>query len=155
MNRIVDCYTDGAYSSKTKCGGFACIVIENDELIGEFTGSAKETTNNRMEMEAFLAALKVANEIQTTNTEFNIFSDSAYITNCFYDQWYLRWQLNGWKASDKQPVKNRELWEEIIEQYKLACRHLKVNIYKVKGHNGNFWNEYVDQLAVKMRREEE
>lgn len=155
MSRVIDFYTDGAQSSKTKCGGFACIVVEDGDKIGQYSGSEKDTTNNRMELKGFLAALKSANEIETPNTEINIFCDSAYIVNCFDQQWYLRWQLNGWRASDKQPVKNQDLWKEIINEFVLANRHLIVNIYKVDGHKGNFWNEAADDLAVQERKKEE
>lgn len=152
MNRIVDFYTDGAYSSKTERGGYACVVVENGDILGKFTGGENQTTNNRMELQGFLTALKVANEIETPSTEINIFCDSAYIVNCFDQQWYLRWQLNGWIASNKKPVKNQDLWHPIIEQYVLANRHLKINIYKVDGHSGNFWNEIADKLAVETRK---
>ena len=153
MSRVVDFYTDGAQSSKTKCGGYACIIVEDGDMLGQVTGGEKDTTNNRMELKGFLAALQTANTIETTNTEVNFFCDSAYIVNCFEQQWYLKWQLNGWKASDKQPVKNQDLWKDIINEYVLANRHLKVNIYKVDGHKGNFWNEAADALAVESRKE--
>lgn len=151
MQRVVDIFTDGACSTKTKCGGWACIIVEDDVELSRYEGAEIDTTNNRMELQAFLTALKVANEIETQNTEVNIFSDSAYIVNCFDEQWYLRWQLNGWRASDKQPVKNKELWQEIIEQHKLAHRHLKLNIYKVKAHSGCLWNELADKWAVMQK----
>lgn len=152
MQRVIDIFTDGACSSKSKCGGYAVIIVEEDKEIGRFSGRATDTTNNRMELEAFLAGLKVVNEVVTKNTEVNFFCDSAYIVNCFEEQWYLRWQLNGWRASDKKPVKNKDLWEEILHQYKIARSHLTVNIYKIKAHIGLPWNEEADSLAVKERQ---
>ena len=62
--------------------------------------------------------------------EIEVFSDSSYVMNCFRDKWYVNWQKNGWKNSKKEPVENRELWEELIA---LAEKH-KVSFYRVKGH---------------------
>ena len=59
-----------------------------------------------------------------------VFSDSSYVMNCFRDKWYVGWQKNGWKNSKKQPVENRELWEELLA---LVEKH-KVSFYRVKGH---------------------
>ena len=73
----------------------------------------------------------------------DLFSDSAYVVNCFRDKWYVRWRQNGWKNAQKKPVENRDLWEALIA---LAERH-EVVWHKVAGHSGDPLNERADRLA--------
>jgi ribonuclease HI len=73
----------------------------------------------------------------------DLFSDSAYVVNCFRDRWYLRWQRNGWRNAQKKPVENRDLWEALIA---LAERH-EVSWHKVAGHSGDPLNDRADALA--------
>jgi ribonuclease HI len=72
-----------------------------------------------------------------------LYSDSAYLVNCFRDKWYVRWQQNGWKNAQKKPVDNRDLWEALIA---LATAH-DVAWHKVAGHSGDPLNERADRLA--------
>jgi ribonuclease HI len=72
-----------------------------------------------------------------------LYTDSAYVMNCFRDRWWERWERNGWKNAQKQPVANRDLWERLFAQ---ARRH-EVHWYKVRGHSGDPLNERVDILA--------
>ena len=87
------------------------------------------------------------------NTKVIIYTDSAYIANCFADKWYIKWRENGWKTSDKQPVKNQDLWTRILALYIKCVAHYGLQIVKVKSHAGNKYNEMVDLLAVKRRKE--
>ena len=73
----------------------------------------------------------------------DLFSDSAYVVNCFRDKWYVRWRQNGWRNAQKKPVENRDLWEALIT---LAERH-EVTWHKVAGHSGDPLNERADRLA--------
>jgi ribonuclease HI len=73
----------------------------------------------------------------------HLYSDSAYVVNCFRDKWYERWQRNGWQNAQKKPVGNRDLWEALIA---LVAQH-DVTWHKVAGHSGDEMNERADRLA--------
>ena len=149
--RHLDFYNDGAFSSKTQMGGWASVCIEDDIVIDTKTGYEPYSTNNRMELMAFLSALENIDTIETLSTTVSIYTDSAYISNCFEQKWYTRWLTNGWRTSDKQDVKNQDLWRRIVALYiKLKDKH-SLKIIKVKSHNNNKWNDYSDLLAVRER----
>ncbi len=109
------------------------------EIIKEFSGGDKNTTNNIMEITAVLEGLKQLKY----PCEVEIYSDSAYVVNAFKQGWIYNWMKNNWQTSNKEPVKNKELWEEL---YKLTKVH-KVEFIKVKGHSDNKWNNRCDELA--------
>ena len=112
--KIVNIYTDGACAgnqNEENIGGWGCVL----EFMGrekELCGGEINTTNNRMELTALVEALSALKE---TGLTLNIYSDSAYLVNCFRCKWYQSWQKNGWKTSQKQPVENRELWERLLQ----------------------------------------
>ena len=111
-------YTDGAYSFKTEMGGWAVAVYENGNLISENSGNEPYTTNNRMELMAFLSALKLIDSINTSAAiDVSIMTDSSYISNALNLGWYRTWMKNGWKTSDRQDVKNQDLWGPILALY--------------------------------------
>lgn len=91
-----------------------------------------------MEVQAVLEALRVL------DGEITIVSDSTYVVNCFRDRWWAKWERNGWRNSQKQPVANTDLWIPLIELVKV-----RQPVFRwVKGHSGNRMNDLVDQLAV-------
>ena len=151
MNRHLEFYTDGAFSSKTEMGGWAAVCIEDGNVIDTQSGYEPYSTNNRMELTAFLSALENADTIETGNTKVTIYTDSAYIANCFNQNWYVKWMSNGWRTSDKQDVKNQDLWRRIVALYIKLKERLDLSIIKVKSHSDNPWNNYADLLAVKAR----
>lgn len=151
MNRHLEFYTDGAFSSKTEMGGWAAICVEDGNVIDTQSGYEPYSTNNRMELTAFLSALENADTIETGNTKVTIYTDSAYIANCFNQNWYVKWMSNGWRTSDKQDVKNQDLWRRIVALYIKLKERLDLSIVKVKSHSDNPWNNYADLLAVKAR----
>lgn len=151
MNRHLDFYTDGAFSSKTEMGGWAAVCVEDGNVIDTQSGYEPYSTNNRMELTAFLSALENADTIETGNTKVTIYTDSAYIANCFNQNWYVKWMSNGWRTSDKQDVKNQDLWRRIVALYIKLKERLDLSIVKVKSHSDNPWNNYADLLAVKAR----
>ena len=73
----------------------------------------------------------------------HLYTDSAYVMNCFRDRWHERWEKNGWIGATKKPVTNRDLWERLLEQ----TRRHEVHWHKVKGHSGDGLNDRVDELA--------
>lgn len=135
----VTIYTDGACSGNPGPGGWGAVLIYG-ETKKEISGAQKETTNNIMEITAVLEALKLLKE----ECEVDIYSDSAYVVNAFNQGWIYNWQKNNWKTASKDPVKNRELWEEL---YSLTKKH-KVTFNKVKGHSTDELNNRCDYLAT-------
>lgn len=89
MLRTLHFYTDGAYSSKSEMGGWATICVEDDQIIDTQSGYEPYTTNNRMELTAFLTALELIDTIETGRTKVIIYTDSAYVANCFNQKWYV------------------------------------------------------------------
>lgn len=155
----LEIYTDGACTQGAFMpwpGGYAVVAIPEyrDKIV--ITGRKDQTTNNEMELTAFLTGLKIA-DFQTfmkKYEEVNIYTDSAYIHNCFAQKWYEKWQANNWISSSKEPVKNKELWVEILTLYQVVNRQTKLNILKVKAHSDNEYNNLVDELAVKAKNGE-
>lgn len=128
--KSINIYTDGGCSnnqSDENHGGWGAILEYNGHK-KELYGSKKNTTNNQMEMKAVIEALK---SLKRYDIHINIFSDSAYVIDCFNKKWYVNWEKNGWKTSSKKPVENRELWEELIALFR---RLESVNFYRMKGH---------------------
>ena len=120
-------------------GGWGAVLIYG-ETKKEISGAQKDTTNNIMEITAVLEALKLLKE----ECEVEVYSDSAYVVNAFNQGWIYNWQKNNWKTASKEPVKNRELWEEL---YSLTKKH-KVTFNKVKGHSTDELNNRCDYLAT-------
>ncbi len=135
----VTIYTDGACSGNPGPGGWGAILMYG-EVKKEISGALKDTTNNIMEITAVLEALKLLKE----ECEVEVYSDSAYVVNAFNQGWLDNWQKNNWRTAGKDPVKNKELWEEL---YNLTQKH-KVTFIKVKGHSDNEWNNRCDFLAT-------
>lgn len=135
----VTIYTDGACSGNPGPGGWGAVLMCNGN-IKEISGYNKNTTNNIMEITAVIEALKLLKY----ECEVEIYSDSAYVVNAFNQKWIENWKKNNWKNSNKEEVKNKELWEELD---KLVSEH-KVKFIKVKGHADNKWNNRCDELAT-------
>lgn len=146
MKRI---YTDGATSNngyEGAIGGWAYAIITEDDHypIRVSHGHIEGATNNICELTAIIKACNAASEI---GGQFIIYSDSAYCINCYKQKWYKKWEENGWLNSKKEPVANQDLWEQLIPFFESSLYEFE----KVKGHSDNFWNEYVDKLAVKAK----
>ena len=137
MDKII-IYTDGACSGNPGPGGWGAILMYND-VKKEISGGAKETTNNIMEITAVVEALKHLKR----PCEVEVYSDSAYVVNAFNNGWIYNWMKNNWKTAGKDPVKNKELWQELYDLTKIH----KVEFIKVKGHSDNEFNNKCDELA--------
>ena len=134
---MIKIYTDGSCLTNPGDGGWAAIININGE-IKKISGNEKNTTNNRMELMATINALKYIN----SEDPIEIFTDSKYVKNGI-TEWSNTWVLNNWKTSNKEDVKNKDLW---IELYKLN-QSLNVKWNWVKAHAGDTLNEEVDILA--------
>lgn len=127
--KLVNIYTDGACSgnqNSENLGGWGA-VLEYGEHEKTLFGGEKNTTNNRMEMLALINALDA---LKKEGLTIRVFSDSAYLMNCFREKWYEKWLQNNWMTSGKTPVENRDLWEQLLVH---LDRH-QITFYRVKGH---------------------
>ena len=147
MKRIT-IYTDGSCSGNPGPGGWAALLLYEPEpgraVEREVWGSEAHTTNNRMELTAVVEALAALNEPCVAH----VHADSAYVVNAITARWIDAWRKRGWTTADKKPVKNQDLWEQLLAQ---LARHT-VQFVKVKGHADNALNNRVDALAVAAMR---
>jgi len=137
MEKVV-IYTDGACSGNPGPGGWGAILMYKGTK-KEISGGNKQTTNNIMELTAVIEGLKMLK----FPCEVDLYSDSAYVVNAFEQKWIFGWLKKNWKTASGDPVKNKELWQEL---YDLTKTHT-VNFIKVKGHSDNEYNNRCDELA--------
>jgi len=133
----VTIYTDGACSGNPGPGGWGAVLF----FIGhkkEVSGYSATSTNNIMELTAAIEALKLLKK----KCNIQLFTDSKYLIDGITG-WIFNWERNNWRTASKQPVKNKELWQEL--QILTAVHQIKWNW--VKGHSDNEFNERCDQLA--------
>ena len=144
------CYTDGACRANgtpDAAGGFGVVVLDDEQnIIDLYSKQCKGTSNNREELKAILyVMLKYGRHITDWYGGVpTVFSDSAYCINTFND-WMFRWANNGWIKSDKQVPENLDLIQAYYDHYQKGYR---IELIKVKGHNGNKWIEMADGLAT-------
>ena len=134
-------YTDGACRGNPGKGGWGAILVYG-ETKKELCGGEKDTTNNRMELTAAIAALAALKE----PCKVVLTSDSQYLVNGITKGWAESWRKNGWRKSDKSPVLNPDLWERLLD---LLSKH-DVEFIWVKGHAGHPFNERCDELATQF-----
>ena len=133
----VTVYTDGACSGNPGPGGWGAILMSGPHR-KELTGGEADTTNNRMELSAAIAALEALKKpsIVALHTDSNYVKDGI-------TKWIHGWKRNGWKTADKKPVKNDDLWKRL----EIALKRHKIEWHWVKGHAGHPENERADELA--------
>jgi ribonuclease HI len=135
---MIKIYTDGACKGNPGIGGWGALLVHNEQFIEIFDGEL-ETTNNRMELMAVIEAL---NHASSMNDDVQIYTDSSYVQKGI-QEWIHNWKKNGWRSSNKKPVKNQDLWQELDT----LNSSLKVEWFWVKGHAGHPGNERADFLA--------
>lgn len=142
---LLEIYTDGS-AKKMKVGGWAYIFVDakNSTAIRKNNGNEAPTTNQRMELLAAANALEDVFQLKEHRDKMiTLFSDSAYLINCYLQEWWKNWQNNGWRNAKKQPVANQDLWLRIIPYFTLT----RFDFQKVKGHANVYWNNECDELA--------
>ena len=147
---MYEIYTDGACSNngnKDATGGWAFVVIHNGEIIHRSKGAEKNTTNQRMELIACINACDWLAENIPFVGEVKVNSDSAYLCNCYSQNWWCNWEVNGWRNSKKEPVANADLWKRLIQFFEMP----NYTFLKVKGHSTNTYNNIVYKMAVEAR----
>lgn len=132
--------------NETNVGGWGVYLLFGTHE-KELKGFELNTTNQRMELMALFKGLEAINK---PDVPLEVYTDSAYIVNCFNQKWYEKWLLNGWRTSKKQPVEHRDLWEKILEQYHLFS---DITFIHVKGHSGHVYNERADRLVNQAMNE--
>lgn len=147
-------YTDGGTKNngyKNSIGSWAFLILFEDKIIAKDSGVELETTNQRMELLSAIKAIERALTISKDIIDFknvpkyyyNIYSDSAYLVNCFSNRWFVKWETNGWQNSKKEIVKNIDLWQQLLPYFKSKS----FNFSKVKGHADDYYNNYVDEMT--------
>jgi len=137
MNNTVEIFTDGACRGNPGPGGWGALLRFRDQE-KRLSGAEAQTTNNRMELYAAIAAL----EALTKSCRVELTTDSQYLRNGIME-WLPNWKRRGWKTAARKPVKNQDLWQRLDQ----AVQQHDVNWHWVKGHSGHDENELVDQLA--------
>ena len=131
-------YTDGACKGNPGPGGWGVYIIHGSDEIELFDGNPN-TTNNQMEMQAAIEALKYLKE---ENQPIDLYTDSNYLRQGI-TEWIFNWKKNNWRTTSKKQVANKDLWIEISELSSV----MDVNWHWVKGHDGDPGNERADYLA--------
>ena len=134
---MIKIYTDGSCIGNPGNGGWAAIIITDGKEI-QIKGSKKNTTNNQMEL---LAPIKALNKIPK-GSKVQIFTDSKYVKSGI-TEWIYNWKKNGWKTANREPVKNKELWEELD----LLANQFEISWNWVKAHSTDQLNNEVDLIA--------
>ncbi|MCK5890427.1 MAG: ribonuclease HI [Aeromicrobium sp.] len=138
----IEISTDGACLGNPGPGGWGAI-LRAGQHEKELSGAEPDTTNNRMELTAAIRALEALKQ----PSRVDLRTDSTYVRNGIMS-WVANWQRNGWRTSAKQPVKNADLWRELVA----ACERHEVTWHWVKGHAGDRDNEIADRLASAAAR---
>lgn len=160
--REIHIWTDGSAHNNGKykgLGGNGYLLLLVDKEVDIMTAyeykhrkeggeASLDTTNQREEIKAVINGLK---QIKEGFHNVVVYSDSAYVVNCMTDCWYYKWRDNGWKNSKKEAVKNRDLWEELID--KVENTNMLIKFKHVKGHSGIPYNETVDDIAGRYTEE--
>lgn len=140
---VVEISTDGACLGNPGPGGWGAILRYRGKE-KRISGADPATTNNKMELTGAIEALAALTRPSTVV----LYTDSSYVRNGI-TKWVAGWQRNGWKTSDKKPVKNADLWRRLVDEEK---RH-EVTWKWVKGHAGDHYNEIADELATSAARQ--
>jgi ribonuclease HI len=141
MSQRVTIYTDGGCIGNPGPGGWAAILLYG-EHVRELSGRYRRTTNNRMELRAAIEALNTLKR----PCAVDLFTDSQYVRDGI-TQWVAGWQRKGWKTADKKPVKNQDLWRQLLAAVERHAEAGGVEWHWTRGHAGDRWNERADELA--------
>ncbi len=147
MSRISKLYTDGACSGNPGPGGWGTVVYFEDGICHELGGRDGATTNNRMEMQAAIAALQFFADSQQTSPCI-LYTDSEYLIKGI-TQWVKGWKKKGWKTAAGKPVLNQDLWETLdnLDRQVQSQTKTPVSWQHVRGHSGDIGNERCDTIA--------
>lgn len=137
-------FTDGAAEGNPGPGGWGAVYVVDGEVIEEAHGSEPHTTNNKMELTALIAGLRMIPD----DVEIDVYTDSQLVVN-IVTQWADGWEARGWTKKSAGPIANLELVQEAHRLYKERPR---ARLQWIPAHSGYRWNEYADALATSYRR---
>jgi ribonuclease HI len=133
-------FTDGACEGNPGPGGWAAVWVDDDRIVEERRGGDPDTTNNRMELAALIAALRML----PADADVTVYSDSNLCVQTV-NEWAAGWEARGWRRKGGS-IANLEL---VQEAYRLKRAHPRVRIQWIKAHDGTRWNEYADAVAAR------
>ncbi|MGM9648993.1 MAG: ribonuclease HI [Butyricicoccaceae bacterium] len=139
MRKKVTIYTDGACSGNPGPGGYG-IILQYGEHRKEMSAGFDNTTNNRMELLGVITALEALKQ----PCDVDLYSDSKYVIDAVTKGWAQKWRSKGWMRTPKEPAKNPDLWERLLDLLEVHS----VTFHWVKGHAQNANNNRCDELAV-------
>ena len=144
-NNIIYIYTDGSCQGNPGPGGWAAILkYKKDNQSEVYTktigGYSNNTTNNQMELISVIEALKM---LKNKAVPIVLTTDSKYVCDAINKNWLYSWSTNNWRTASKQPVKNIDLWKELLE----LLKDLNISFTWIKGHSGHIENEECDKIA--------
>ena len=134
-------YTDGSSLGNPGPGGWGYVCVENNIETYSHSGSEAHSTNNKMELTAAIEGLEYTKENNHSKKVVNVYTDSNYVKNGI-TKWIINWKKNGWKTKQGKDVMNKDLWVRLDS---VASKDIEWKW--VKAHNGNYFNEKVDELA--------
>jgi len=140
---MIRVYTDGGSRVRNRevpIASCSAVILREGQEIEILKQAFTDCTNNQMELMGVLMGL---GKVYPTNEPVQVYSDSAYIVNCFKDRWYDNWRVNNWKSSSGKPVKNREMWELLLNYYE----NMNLTFVKVKGHSNDYYNDLADKAV--------
>ncbi len=140
----VTLYTDGACSENPGVGGWACLILYKDEKI-ICKGSNPNTTNNQMELIAFIQGIEFVLRKYPDVKNITVFTDSQYLSKGI-NEWIHKWITNNWQNSDSKEIKNLNLWKKIYD----FLKKLNITCNWTKGHHNDKYNNLVDKEARSM-----
>ena len=140
---MITVYVDGSCRGNPGPGGFGVIVVEDDKVIAAYQERHSSTTNNRMEMSAIIYALENYGAREGDFFAPIVYSDSSYCVNSFTN-WINGWKANGWVRAGGKKLENLDL----IQTYDMLRQKFKIDLRKIKGHDGILYNELADGLAT-------
>ena len=136
----LEIFTDGSSTGKVGEGGWAFVIINDDDCIYEASGGEDSTTNNRMELQAVIESLRYVYKHYPKNLDFTIYSDSQYVVKGI-NEWFPIWED---KISEGKEIKNQDLWTDC---WSLVCEFPKLDLKWIRGHTGIKYNDRCDKLA--------
>jgi ribonuclease HI len=139
---MINIYTDGGCSGNPGPGAWAYIIEGDGRIICEKWGVERDTTNNRMELNAVIAALEALSALNPHGERVIIHTDSQYVQKGI-SEWIYLWKKNGWRNSSKKPVKNKDLWQHL----ELLDEEFSPSWRWVRGHAGHYMNERCDRMT--------
>lgn len=145
---MIQIYTDGGSVPNPGYGAWGFVIVKDNEIIHEDSGTEMISSSNKMEMTAVIKGLEYIKSIGIIHNVV-VYTDSKYVKNGI-NEWIYTWQQNGWLTANRKPVKNKVFWERLFSLKEDDFTGLQIKW--VKGHNGNEFNEAADTLCTNELR---